>query len=93
MPAELQSRSGCRIGRDYPAPIVEHAAGVKEARGRIAAIRRRSGTRTEAQAVFVRHGSRKKPASPARRHADKTRQPTLPGLVESVDPAPAGKQR
>jgi len=93
MPAELQSRSGCRIGRDYPAPIVEHAAGVKEARGRIAAIRRRSGTRTEAQAVFVRHGSRKKPASPARRRADKTRQPTLPGLVESVDPAPAGKQR
>jgi deoxyribodipyrimidine photo-lyase len=77
MPADLQSRCGCRIGRDYPAPIVEHAAAVKEARDRIAAIRRRSGTRTEAKAVFVRHGSRKKSAT----HRDrKSRQPTLPGL-------------
>jgi deoxyribodipyrimidine photo-lyase len=25
MPAELQARSGCRIGRDYPEPIVDHA--------------------------------------------------------------------
>ena len=28
MPAEEQERAGCRIGHDYPAPIVEH----KEAR-------------------------------------------------------------
>jgi deoxyribodipyrimidine photo-lyase len=26
MPAEAQSESGCVIGRDYPAPIVEHSA-------------------------------------------------------------------
>jgi deoxyribodipyrimidine photo-lyase len=25
MPAEVQEESGCRIGRDYPAPIVDHA--------------------------------------------------------------------
>jgi deoxyribodipyrimidine photo-lyase len=77
MPAELQSRCQCLIGHDYPAPIVEHAAAVKEARDRIAAIRRRSGTRTEAKAVFVRHGSRKKSAAGRDR---KSRQPTLPGL-------------
>ena len=77
MPAELQSRCGCLIGRDYPAPIVEHAAAVKEARERIAAIRRRRGTRTEAKAVFVRHGSRKKSAT---HRARQNPQPTLPGL-------------
>ena len=77
MPAELQSRCGCRIGRDYPAPIVGHAAAVKEARERIAAVRRRSGTRSEARAVFVRHGSRKKSAALRDR---KNGQPELPGL-------------
>jgi deoxyribodipyrimidine photolyase len=25
MPAEIQIRAGCRIGVDYPAPIVDHA--------------------------------------------------------------------
>lgn len=77
MPADLQQRSACVIGRDYPAPIVEHAAAVQEARERIAAIRRRSGTRTEARAVFVRHGSRKKSAV---RSVKKSRQPVLLGL-------------
>jgi len=80
MPGELQSRCGCIIGRDYPAPIVEHAAAVKAARERIAAVRRQTGTRAEAKAVFVRHGSRKKVAS---RPRTKNRQPTLPGLTVS----------
>jgi deoxyribodipyrimidine photo-lyase len=25
MPADVQRRVGCRIGKDYPAPIVDHA--------------------------------------------------------------------
>ena len=77
MPAEIQSRYGCLIGKNYPAPIVEHTAAVKEARDKISAVRRQTETRTEAKAVFVRHGSRKR--SPARRSA-KNLQPTLPGL-------------
>jgi len=77
MPAELQSRCGCIIGRDYPAPIVEHAAAVREARDRIAAVRRQTGTCREAKAVFVRHGSRKKGVARSRA---KSRQLTLPGL-------------
>jgi deoxyribodipyrimidine photo-lyase len=77
MPAEIQSRYGCVIGKNYPAPIVEHTAAVKEARDKISAVRRQTETRTEAKAVFVRHGSRKR--SPARRSA-KSLQPTLPGL-------------
>ena len=31
MPAEVQERAGCRIGRDYPAPIVDHAPARREA--------------------------------------------------------------
>ena len=77
MPAELQNRCGCVIGRDYPAPIVEHAVAVKEAREKIAAVRRRVETRSEARAVFVRHGSRKKSTA---RASKKSLQPSLPGL-------------
>jgi len=68
------------IGRDYPAPIVEHTLAVKEARDRIAAVRGKTETRAEAKKVFVRHGSRKRP--PARSTA-KTQQPTLPGFALS----------
>jgi len=75
MPSDLQLRAGCVIGRDYPAPIVEHTTAVRAARERLYAVRRQTTTRTEARRVFVRHGSRKRP--PAR----KTRQPELPGLV------------
>ena len=31
MPADVQERVGCRIGRDYPAPIVDHAQARREA--------------------------------------------------------------
>ncbi len=31
MPPEVQERAGCRIGRDYPAPIVDHARARREA--------------------------------------------------------------
>jgi len=79
MPAELQIRSGCVIGRDYPAPIVEHTVAVKEARERIAAVRRQTATRSQARAVFVRHGSRKKSAVSSTKK--RNRQLVLPGLL------------
>ena len=31
MPVEVQERAGCRIGRDYPEPIVDHAEARREA--------------------------------------------------------------
>jgi deoxyribodipyrimidine photo-lyase len=31
MPAEVQERAHCRIGRDYPPPIVDHAQARREA--------------------------------------------------------------
>jgi deoxyribodipyrimidine photo-lyase len=41
MDAGLQAQAGCRIGRDYPAPVVEHAAARKRTLERYAAAGRR----------------------------------------------------
>ncbi len=56
-----QERAGCRIGKDYPAPIVDHARAVREARRRVGEVRRRADARAEAERVYRRHGSRKRP--------------------------------
>jgi deoxyribodipyrimidine photo-lyase len=67
MPPDLQSAAGCAIGRDYPAPLVDHLAAVREARARIAAFRSRDEVRAEARAVLIRHGSRKRQPDRRRR--------------------------
>ena len=59
MPAGVQQSAGCRIGRDYPAPIVDHAAAVREAKRRLAEVRGSPAARSQARAVARRHGSRK----------------------------------
>ena len=69
MPVQLQRRLGVIIGRHYPAPLVEHATAYQLARERIAAIRRGSAARNEAERVLERHGSRRSgiPQVPQRR--------------------------
>ena len=64
MAESVQRRSGCRIGIDYPSPVVEHATAYREARARFAVIRRAADVREEAKAVYARHGSRKQPVRP-----------------------------
>lgn len=59
MPAGVQQAAGCRIGPDYPAPIVDHAAAVREAKRRLAEVRGGSTARAQAREVARRHGSRK----------------------------------
>ncbi len=59
MPRSVQQKSGCWIGRDYPAPIVNHAAAARAARQRLAAVRSSEAARAEADRVQRRHGSRK----------------------------------
>jgi deoxyribodipyrimidine photo-lyase len=58
MPLSTQSKAGCRIGRDYPKPVVEHGVAYRTARERICAVRRGDNARTDAKRVFQRHGSR-----------------------------------
>jgi deoxyribodipyrimidine photo-lyase len=60
MSRALQDRVGCRIGRDYPAPLVEHREAYRAARARIGAIRKTPEAREESQRVYRRHGSRRR---------------------------------
>jgi deoxyribodipyrimidine photo-lyase len=59
MPLALQQRTGVRIGRTYPAPIVDHVSAYRAARERIAAIRRTAQAHAEADRVQAKHGSRR----------------------------------
>jgi len=59
MPSETQRTAGCVIGRDYPAPLVDHATALREAKRRLAAVRGDPGARAEARDVARRHGSRR----------------------------------
>ena len=47
-------------GRDYPAPIVDEAKAAREAQRRIFSLKQTPAARTEAQRVYLKHGSRKK---------------------------------
>ncbi|MGA1223443.1 MAG: deoxyribodipyrimidine photo-lyase/cryptochrome family protein [Phycisphaerales bacterium] len=60
LPPLLQSMIGCRIGEDYPAPIVEHRTAYRHAQDRLFGLRATPAARAEAKAVFTRHGSRKR---------------------------------
>lgn len=60
LPEGQQVAAGCVIGRDYPAPIVDHQRAMAHARARIAAVRRNPALRDEVRRVFARHGSRKR---------------------------------
>lgn len=62
-----QERAGCRIGRDYPLPIVDHDAAYRRARAAIAAVRARPETAAEVAAVHQKHGSRRAPPPKPRR--------------------------
>ncbi|MBM3955401.1 MAG: deoxyribodipyrimidine photo-lyase/cryptochrome family protein [Planctomycetes bacterium] len=59
MPPAVQQGAGCLVGRDYAAPIVDHAAEVRVAKRRLAAVRGEPEARAEARAVARRHGSRR----------------------------------
>jgi deoxyribodipyrimidine photo-lyase len=59
MSRDLQDRTGCRIGRDYPAPVVDARRAVGDAKARLARVRRSGAARSENLRVYRRHGSRK----------------------------------
>jgi deoxyribodipyrimidine photolyase len=58
--------TGARIGRDYPAPIVDHVAAARSARQRMQSVRRTEAARDESRGILGRHGSRKRPGRPRR---------------------------
>ena len=60
MPTDVQTTSGCQMGRDYPLPIVEHRKATAAAKSRMNRVRGTDTARRERQTVFGRHGSRRR---------------------------------
>lgn len=61
MSAAEQRRAGCRVGEDYPAPLVDHRVAAAKARRRLERVRQTSTGWGEARRVFTKHGSRRPP--------------------------------
>lgn len=59
MPEMIQLEANCRIGEDYPLPLVDHKEAVRYARARFSELRKRDDYWETAAAVMKRHGSRK----------------------------------
>ncbi len=89
MPVSMQTEAGCRVGTDYPLPVVDHAAAYAVARERMGAIRRTDLARREAQRVYARHGSRERPLAGRPGVARKRR---VPGRQATATQADAARQ-
>ena len=73
-PPLLQQCYGVTIGEHYPMPIVDHAIATKAARDKIYSLRKQPDIREMSQAVFEKHGSRKR--QPKRGSASRKRSST-----------------
>ena len=62
--ARRAEQLGCRLGVDYPAPVVDPTAAAREAKDRIWEIRRAAGFDRIADGIQQRHGSRRAGLSP-----------------------------
>lgn len=76
-----QREAGCRIGGDYPAPIVDDAAAVAQAKQRLYGLRSRASARAEADAIQEKHGSRKSGLPPTARRRRAPAQPDLLAML------------
>jgi deoxyribodipyrimidine photo-lyase len=61
MSAELSQRFGVEIGTDYPYPIVDHAASIREAKSKMAEHKRHPKFGDISAAIFQKLGSRNRP--------------------------------
>jgi deoxyribodipyrimidine photo-lyase len=59
MPDDVQREADCRIGRDYPEPIVDGKQAWKEANSRIWSVKNTEEAKKEADEIYERHGSRR----------------------------------
>jgi deoxyribodipyrimidine photo-lyase len=85
MPESIQSRAGVRLGRDYPLPVVDLLPATRSARERLHAVRGRAEVRSQASAVYERHGSRNpaREGTPQRNAARGVPRDVQPDLFDS----------
>jgi deoxyribodipyrimidine photo-lyase len=80
MPAPVQDLAGCRIGQDYPAPIVDEKSALRAAKERMYGLRQQEVARQEASAVQARHGSRKSGLPPTAGRGGRVRRKQVPAV-------------
>jgi deoxyribodipyrimidine photo-lyase len=66
-PPAVAADAGLRLGRDYPAPLVDHLAAARRARELVWGVRRDAGFNDQADAIQARHGSRRSGLAQPRR--------------------------
>ena len=76
MDISVQHMSGCTIGVDYPAPIVDDQLAMKAAKDRMYGLRKTEEARQQAGSVQARHGSRKSGLPPSGQRRKTTSAPT-----------------
>lgn len=59
MPKTQQKLYGCELEKHYPAPILDIAVAMREARAKITQARQQAGAFDETQAIIKKHASRK----------------------------------
>jgi len=87
MPAPLQEWAGCRIGQDYPAPIVDEKSALRAAKERMYGLRQQDQARLEAEAVQARHGSRKSGLAPSSGRRSTSERSSIPRDLAAGAPA------
>jgi deoxyribodipyrimidine photo-lyase len=76
MSLDDQARFGCRLGIDYPFPIVDHLVAVRQAKERIARVRKDPQTQMGLRAIAAKHASRRRRDPLPIRPLDSADQPT-----------------
>ena len=74
LPDARQAEFGCKLGHDYPLPIVDHKEAVKYVRVQFAKLRKTAEYWDSAKDVLQRHGSRKNAESRNRPKPAKKKQ-------------------
>lgn len=83
MPQAVQRRAGCRLGRDYPKPLVDHAQAARQAKARFSEALRQDDVQRDAEAVLEKHGSRR------RKHARRTTSQRTTAAIKKPAPPPS----
>jgi deoxyribodipyrimidine photo-lyase len=90
MDESVQRMAGCRIGVDYPFPIVDDKLALQAAKERMYGLRQSQEARAEAGAVQARHGSRKSGLPPAGKRSSRASPVAKRADTEPVPPSPQG---
>lgn len=75
-----QEEAHCRMGRDYPLPIVEEKAAMQLAKDQLYGLRKTADAKAESQVIANKHGSRKGGLPQTRKPTKRQPAPSAPAM-------------